>query len=204
MSSDVIQDLPQLTAKKLGKARELARNGKTVAALRLYQEVTRFDPRDGYAWLEYADVLTDLLRFREAFDAYQQALDYAPKDKRCFVFARVGILLEQSVGVVEAGEYYRQAVEPADEPAAWIHILYGKNLLVQGEHEKAESRLLRAAELESPERGEAYLNLAILYRATERYSDCEKMAKKLLAIEPANRDAKVLLESITPADRDGK
>ena len=191
------QELSQLTTRKLQRARYLASQGKTVAASLLYFEISRFDPSDGYVWLEYADLLTDLLRFQEAYEAYQKALDFAPDAKKCFVFARIGILLEQSTGIVEAGESYKLALESVDNPAPWIEILYGKNLLVQGRFEEAESRLQHAASTKSPERGEAYLNLAILYRATERYSDSRKMAMALLALEPDNIDAKTLLDSIS-------
>ena len=203
MKRSEAKSIPQLTKKKLEKARQLESQGNTTAAVRLYKEVTQFDPRDGYVWLKYADALTDLLRFKEAFGAYEQALEYAPSDKRCFVYARIAILKEQSTGHADAETYYRLAVGSIDQPEPWIEVLYGKNLLIQGKYEEAEAQLTSAAAKISQERGEAYLNLALLYRATEQYVDSRDMVMKLLSIEPGNSDAKKILRSIADDRQDG-
>lgn len=192
VSSESFKGVHQVTAKKLNNARYLTKEGKLVSGLKLYEEIIKFDPRDGYVWLEYADALTDLLRFREATDAYQQALNYAPVDRKCFVYARLGILSEQSTSIVEAGNYYKMAVDGLVEPTPWVEILYGKNLLLQGRYKEAENSLAHAAEIESPERTEAYLNLALLFRASARYDDAKEMVMKILSIDPRDRLAKEL------------
>lgn len=184
------------TKAKLRKARAYVGEGKLLLGAKLLEEIIAHDPQEGYAWLEYAEVQKELRKYGDSMKSFEQALTFAPEDRKAYVLARIAHLCELSMGPAYAKEYYDLALEAMPESVPWILILSGVNLTMMEEHDEAEKLFIAASSIDSDERGEAYLNLAYLYRSQGAYEKAKAAAQKSHSLDPSVPLAKEILHSI--------
>lgn len=192
----ILSNRADITSKKLKKAVDLVREGKLVVGHRLLSEVVDFDPKDGYALVELAGVLKDLGRFKQAWDAYEMALEFAPQNRRAHVLASLALIAEHTHGPETAAKYYESSIECLRQEVAWIHILAANNYFNLGQWDRAEVLYDRAVQVESDEKIEALTCLAILQRARGSYEKARKSAEEALKIDPTYDLAIEIIKSL--------
>lgn len=184
------------TKAKLRKAQALIGDGKLVLGAKLLEEILAHDPMEGFAWLEYGQVQKELHRYSDSMAAFEKALAAAPENRKAHVLANIGLLRELFVGPESAADYYAQAVQSMVETTPWILILSGANLMLLERHDDAEKLFLDASKIDCDEQGEAYLNLAYLYRSQGAFEEARKAASKALKLDPSEPLAEKVLLSI--------
>ena len=136
-----------------GRARSVRVSPKVLEALTFFDRAIEADPEDAESILAKADILTQVIpRPKEALallarlDADALIDRLSPPDRARADFLR-GLDLVALRQYGEAFAAFDKAMEAAPENAA-IPALYGKLLLNQGDHERAESLFARARAIE--------------------------------------------------------
>lgn len=83
-------------------------SGKLPDAIRVYKKLLLLKPTHYIAWNNYGTILRDLLRFEEALEAYQKALDHSPDNAGVlYLFATVFAMQKKKDKMME---YLKRAI----------------------------------------------------------------------------------------------
>jgi tetratricopeptide (TPR) repeat protein len=182
-----------------------------------FREIKRFDARDmvcctvelarrylaahpkhGVVWLYYADSLYAMARYPEALAALRRGLRLCPADKLHLVYCRFGHLHRQRGALRLAERWYRRAVDRSPSDATY-RIFLGAVLARAGRLQEAEAVHRRATRCKEGCIDEAFLNLGLVLRALERYSDARKCFQRALDIDPKYKEARKELSDVERA-----
>ncbi len=188
--------------KKLDELFKLAKEAfsdddRSLYIVEILSEYLKYRPNHGYAWTLYGESLGVIERYSEALDALKRALDLCPQNRLHLVLSRIAFICGKCLSPSEAESWYSRAIESAGpKPEGWILVLRGANLRLLEKYEEAESSLKMAVDLDTEEKAEAYVNLALLRRAQGRYEEAGEYSEKALQIEPDSEDAQKILRSL--------
>ena len=167
----------------------LAALGRTGDALRHSRRAVELRPREPGLIASLAERLRATGRLDEAIERHREALALAPDHRHALeglarALAEAG-RLEDALAVAER---FRRA---APDVAAG-HALTGELLALLRRHDAAILALIRAVEL-APERQDWWRNLARVCLTAMNLEVLERAARHLLALDPADAEAKVHL-----------
>ena len=152
-------------------------------------------PRDGLVWLYYAKSLRSMARYSEALSALRRATRWWPSARLAWVYNEFGRLYQARGAFRRAERWFRLAVE--QRPSDASHYIYlGGLLAIAGRLEEAEAVHRQGARCKEGCIDEALLNLGLVLRALERYSDARRCFQRALAIDPKYKDARQELSDI--------
>ncbi|HID99941.1 MAG TPA: tetratricopeptide repeat protein [Thiotrichaceae bacterium] len=153
-------------------------------------------PKQGPAWLLYGDALRIIGRAKQAMDALLTALELAPEKEKSYIYGRIGLLCQTHHSPAESEKWYKRATETETMPVAWLWILRAYNLTALEQYEKSLNCLQKATRLKSEERDEAFLNIALVFRAMGQYSQAIEALKQALEINPSYQEAQSVLNGL--------
>ena len=152
-------------------------------------------PDHGAAWFRYGISLYALARYSEALTALRRAARLCPPSKRHLVQYHFGHLYQQKGSYRRAEAWFRRAITscPSDSTS---YIYLGALLALEGRLSEAEVVHRQATLCKEGCIDEAFLNLGLVLRALERYSDARKCFQRALAIDPKYKKARKELPDI--------
>jgi tetratricopeptide (TPR) repeat protein len=185
---DQIEDLKH----QAKEAFELDRMASVVELLQCYLE---YFPNDDKAWFDYGDALRILGRKTAAEQALMKAVEMCPPKYAWIVQSRVGMLYNDKGAWTTAERWFSKALESEEaQKESWLWVLRGINFAEQELFDEAEA-CYQSAIIADGKFDEAYTNLALIYRAQERYEDATAAATTALKICPEDPAAEEALES---------
>jgi len=158
-------------------------------------------PSDYAGWIALADALWSLARYMEAKAALRTAERLVPPKSRYRAWEQWGHMYREMNDLRRAEKWYRKALRA--HRSARGHILLGATLARQGRRKQAERQHRAAIKAGTPGEpiDEAHVNLALMRRASEDYSDAAKHLREALKIDSSNEDARAVLRDVTRAMR---
>ncbi len=172
-------------ALKHQQAIQLARDGQNDAALPLLRELTQAYPGRQEYFYDYVAVLSWAERYQDALDQAQQLnLPEAP----VYVLESLGRAARGVGDTAQAVDYYRMAVQRAPDRIDSV-IGLAKSLTEQGRAQEAVA-LLKPLLQDRPTDSAAWEALAYVYTNDQRLFEALAAYDRLLAIQPANREAR--------------
>jgi tetratricopeptide (TPR) repeat protein len=171
-----------------------------LAVKRATQYLTQY-PEHGPAWHMLGVALTDLARYSEAEQALWNALRLCPRHLRCIPLCSMGHFHDARGELGRAVHWYQRAIDAAPNHASgYIHL--GGVLASQGRLREAEKVHRRATEIcDEGSIDEAYLNLALVLRAQERFDEAAVCLRQAIQIDPEYADAKKVLRDVERCQR---
>lgn len=153
-------------------------------------------PEHGPAWHMLGTALTELARYSEAEQALWNALRLCPPHMRRVPLCSMGHFHDARGELARAARWYQRAIDAAPNHAS-AHIFLGGVFARQGRLREAEEVHRRATE--TCDEGcidEAFLNLALVLRAQERFDEAAACLREAIRIDPEYADAKKVLRDI--------
>jgi tetratricopeptide (TPR) repeat protein len=196
-------NLPDLREAALQAERE----DRYVAAILLLEPYLRANPVDGFAWLTLAAVYKSVGRFRDAGEALQNALNYAPDAERWTVQARIAMLHTKCGRLEEAEEWFCRATSNEEaRKSGWPLILRGANLNTLERHDEAELILREAVHncSEDDELDEAHHNLGIALLGQRKYQEAKESFTNSLELDPTFKAGLLALKFLEGRDSAAK
>lgn len=152
-------------------------------------------PKHGAVWLYYADSLYAMARYTESLAALRRAIRLCPSKKLHLVYSRFGHLHRERGAFRVAERWYRRAVEASPSDATY-RIFLGALLARAGRLQEAEVVHRRATRCKEGCIDEAFLNLGLVLRALERYSEARKCFQRALELDPKYKHARKELTDV--------
>ena len=148
-------------------------------------------------WIEYARALTELSRFSEAENAFDQALQNCEDERQwqSIIYSSRGDLNKRRGNYAEAEKWYLKSIEATPEHI-WNHIFLGVVLFRRGDLKASEERQRTAIEIGGEETDEAYLNLGGVLMAQERYEEARECYLRAIELCPDYKQAKLRLRDV--------
>ena len=152
-------------------------------------------PDRGAGWMWYGISLYAMARYTEALAALRRAERLCPPDKLHLVQYHFARLYEQKGNYRRAETWFLKAISscPSD---AYCYIFLGALLAREGRLSEAEAMHRQATLCEHGCIDEAFLNLGLVLRAQERYSEALSCFQRALEIDPKYKDAKKELADV--------
>ncbi len=168
-------------------------NALTVKRARQY--LARY-PEHGPAWHMLGTALTDLARYSEAEQALWNALRLCPREMRRVPLCSMGHFHDARGKLARAARWYQRAIDAAPNHASG-YIYLGGVLARQGQLREAENVHRRATETcDDGCVDEAFLNLALVLRAQDRFDEAAACLREAIRIDPEYEDAKKVLRDV--------
>jgi tetratricopeptide (TPR) repeat protein len=152
-------------------------------------------PDRGRAWFEFGTAIYPVARYGEALSALRRALRLCPPKGRHVVQAHFGHLYTKKGEFRRAEAWFRKALAGDPRNATW-HVFLGALLAVSGRLKEAEAVHRKATRCSDGCIDEAYLNLGLVLRAQQRYSEAHACFQKALKITPGYKEARRQLEDM--------
>lgn len=155
-------------------------------------------PTEDIIWLHYARSLSQLSRFSEAENAFDQAFtqsDKRDKPLHSIIFSSRGELNQRRGTYAEAEEWYLKAVE-TNPKVTGNRIFLGVLTFRRGDLKLAEQRLREAVECGGDEEDEAHYNLGGVLMAQERYEEAQQCYQRAIELCPNYKQAKLRLRDV--------
>jgi tetratricopeptide (TPR) repeat protein len=166
-----------------------------LAVKRARQYLAKY-PEHGPAWHMLSVALTDLARYSEAEQALWNALRLCPRHLRRIPFCSMGHFHDGRGELGRAARWYQRAIDAAPTHAAG-YIYLGGLLARQGKLREAEKIHRQATE--TCDEGcldEAFLNLALVLRAQDRFDEAAVCLREAIRIDPDYCDAQTVLRDV--------
>jgi tetratricopeptide (TPR) repeat protein len=194
--------MPKLDRLQLWKMLLLAWDQGPAQQFEMATLYTRRFPRRVEGWVVLAEGLAGTARYREAEAALRKADRCLLPEQRWHIAIQWGHLYREKHDLKRAERWYRKAV--ALNPITGNHIFLGATLAKQGRFAEAKRHHRRAIQVaktphEKDLASEAYLNLAVIYRAERRYREAVASLKKAIQIDPRYKDARDALKDVEQA-----
>jgi len=145
-------------------------------------------PDHGAAWFRYGISLYAVARYSEALAALRRAARLCPPNKLHLVQYHFGHLYQQRGSYRRAEPWFRRAIASCPSHST-SYIYLGALLALEGRLAEAEVVHRQATLCKEGCIDEAFLNLGLVLRALERYSDTRKCFQRALAIDPKYKEA---------------
>jgi tetratricopeptide (TPR) repeat protein len=155
----------------------------------------------GPVWHMLGVALTDLARYSEAEQALWNALRLCPHHLRSIPLCSMGHFHDGRGELARAARWYERAIDARPNHASG-YIYLGGVLARQGRLREAERIHRRATEIcDEGCIDEAFLNLALVLRAQERFDEAAACLREAIRIDPEYADAKVVLRDVERCQR---
>jgi len=169
--------------------------GLPALAVTRAREFLRDHPECGPAWKILGSALIDMGRHAEAEGALKRAIALCPLDKVWIPLAEMGHLHKARGEFWGAASWYGQAIKSVPDEASG-HIGLGGILARFGRLQEAEEAHRAATCCTRGRRDEAYLNLALVLRAQQRYEEAAACLEQALKLDPKYAAAKKALRDV--------
>lgn len=150
-------------------------------------------PKDGFGWLHYGSVQTDLFQYAAAERALRRALKLIPEKALVSAYAQMGHIFKKKGDYKQAAFWYRKAVKQKTQDATY-HIFLADNAFNFGFLKSAEKHFRNALKCSQGSIDEAYFNLGGILLGRRNYLEAIKCYKEALKIDPKYQIAKERLE----------
>ena len=152
-------------------------------------------PDRGAAWLCFGVSLYAVARYTEALTALRRAARLCPPKYIHLVQYHFGHLYKQKGNYRRAETWFRKAIAscPSDADS---YIFLGGLLARDGRLSESEATHRKGTLCEQGCIDEAFLNLGLVFRAQERYSEALSCFQRALAIDPEYKEAKKQLSDV--------
>jgi tetratricopeptide (TPR) repeat protein len=158
-------------------------------------------PDHGPAWHILGVALTDLARYSEAEQALWNALRLCPRHLRRVPMCSMGHFHDARGELARAARWYQRAIDAAPNHAAG-YIFLGGVLARQGRLREAEKVHRQATETcDEGSIDEAFLNLALVLRAQDRFDEASACLREAIRIDPKYADARKVLDDVKRCQR---
>ena len=157
-------------------------------AVFLCREYLKREPNSGIAWGTLGWLLYEMARYEEARAALEEALKHPPllpslPDFRwTYPLYKMGHLYRARGRYAEAAVWYHRGIELEPNDATG-YIFLGAVLAKSGDFAGAEEQHRKAIRCEDGCIDEAYLNLGLVLRAQERFSEAAECLRKSLELD---------------------
>jgi tetratricopeptide (TPR) repeat protein len=152
-------------------------------------------PDHGAAWYQVGKALLRLARHEEAEQALAKAIELCPEGHLQIPFAAMGELFKFSGDYERAEHWYRRAIDAApDDTQGYIYL--GGMLARLGRLIEAEEVHRQGIQCSRGYIDEAYLNLGLVLRARERFSEAAECFREAIRLDPEYRAAKQALRDV--------
>ena len=165
------------------------------STLELSRRYLAAHPKSWFILYYYACSLHEMARYSESLAALRRAARLCPPRQLCFIYSRFGRIHHKRGALRLAERWYRRAI--AHSPSEGSHYVYlGVFLARTGRLQEAEAVHRRATRCKKGCIDEAFLNLGLVLRALERYSDARKCFLRALEIDPKYKEARKALSDV--------
>jgi tetratricopeptide (TPR) repeat protein len=162
--------------------------GKRASALELCRDLLRDFPDYTIGRVLHGVILYELARYQEAEQVLREAIRSIPLERLQHGYTHLGHLHRESGHYDEAEKWYRKALELGPDDAG-RHIFLGILLAKRGDLSGAEECHRMGTRCSKGCVDEAYLNLGLVLRAQERYTEALECFKNALKLTPDYEDA---------------
>lgn len=167
--------------------------GQVAVMAELCRKHVRKFPKDGFGWLHYGSVQTDLFHYAMAERALRHAIKLVPEKALAGAYARMGHLFKKKGDYKEAAFWYRKAVKRKSQDATY-HIFLADNAFNFGFLKQAEKHFRAALNCSEGAVDEAYFNLGGILLGRRNYPEAVKYYREALRIDPKYKIAKERLD----------
>jgi len=154
-----------------------------------------YHPNHGPTWLVLGIALVELARYEEAEAALRKAVKLCPPDRASIPLGHMGHLFREQGAFDRAAEWYRKASEAAPTDSTG-YIYLGGALAKAGRLREAEEVHRAAIECVEGCIDEAFLNLGLVLRAQERFTEAAECFREAIHLDPAYHAAKKALRDV--------
>ncbi|HUE71375.1 MAG TPA: tetratricopeptide repeat protein [Pirellulaceae bacterium] len=174
------------------KLKKEIESGHPAAAILLGYRLVRRFPEFGPGWLFLGQQLCELARYEEAEGALLRALELMAKENRWGVLKLLGDLFREAGNYAKSADWYRKQTEEFPHDATG-YIMLGAVLAKSGQFDEAATMHRRGTQCEIGAIDEAHLNLGLVLRAQERFSEAAECFREAIRRDHDYEDAKVAL-----------
>ena len=160
--------------------------------LLLCREYLRHDQRRWIVWHDLGSALWQMARYREALRALRNALALCPEGSRWYVHAEIGRLYKRWGKYRTAARWFQKMIDARPDEATG-YIYRGAALARLGDLCEAEEMHRAATSCKEGCIDEAYLNLGLVLRAQERFSEAADAFRAALELTPDYEEARAEL-----------
>ena len=190
------EDRAQALLEKVYNARDA---GHYAYGLELSRDLSRTDPDYCFGSFYQGLFLLYLNRYREAENLFRIAISQSDSERfHNFCYTQLGHLYTESKSFDLAEECYLQAIRLAPNDADG-YISLGIMFLRIGDRDRAESTYWQATTCPDGVLSEAYLNLGLLLRGSDRLEEALECASQSIKLQPDYAEAAVLKEDLEMA-----
>ena len=159
------------------------------------REILTHKPNDALTLLRLGRALAATARYGEAESTLYKSLELCRSQNKHVVYVELGNLFQYQGANHTAAEWFQKAVnkKPDDSDAC---IFLGAALARDGRLEEAEAAHRMATQCSEGCIDEAYLNLALVLLARERYQEARACLERSLEIDPDYKEARSCLDDI--------
>jgi len=150
------------------------------------------------AYIDYAEALMQLARYKEAEKALEKAISVCPKDKLFVPYAQMGHLNNFRGDYLNAAKWFTKCNKKLPNDATG-YIYKGSALAKCGKLKNAENAHRKAIQCSEGCIDEAYLDLGYVLRAQEKYTEALSCFTKALEIDPKYKEAKRAIKDVEKA-----
>ncbi len=167
--------------------------GQAAVVVELCKKHLRKFPKDGFGWLYYGMVQTDLFRYAVAERALRRGITCCPKNVLLTGYTRLGNLFREKGNYKRATAWYRRAMKQKPQDATY-HIFLADNAFKFGFLKQAEKHFRNALKCTEGNVDEAYFNLGGILLGRREYPEAIKCYREALKIDPKYQIARKRLE----------
>jgi tetratricopeptide (TPR) repeat protein len=153
-------------------------------------------PTYGPVWYQLGQALRDIARYEEAEAALQKAIEFCPPEKLWCPYGAMGHLFKALGDYGRAAKWYERTIDVAPDDADG-YIYLGGILALQGRLAEAEAVHRKATRRTQGCLDEAFLNLGLVLRAQERFTEAAECFEEAIRRDPDYRDAKKALRDVS-------
>jgi tetratricopeptide (TPR) repeat protein len=162
--------------------------GEHAHALELSRELLQSFPDYDIGWLLQGIILSELARYDEAEQVLHEAIQGLSPEHLHHGYVHLGHLYRERGDYDHAEKWYRKAIA-LDPDNAGRHVFLGALQARRGDFSGAEASHRTATRCSEGAVDEAYLNLGLVLRAQERYSEALACFESALRLTPDYREA---------------
>jgi tetratricopeptide (TPR) repeat protein len=189
---------PELKEVQLQTARTLMTMQRFADAEPYCRQAIKLDPYLADAHAQLGCILSETGRLEEAKAECVKAMKLDPKLALAH-FNMAGVYVKQE-NFERAAEEYRKAIAINGDFSTWNNL--GNSLLRLGKFQEAEKSYLESIKL-SPDRSDAYYNMAISLEQQGRRAEAIDAIRKALALSPENKDIRRYMDLLTSKPSQG-
>lgn len=173
-------------------------HGEHAYALELSRELLQRFPDFAVGQVLQGVILYELARYDEAEQVLNAAIQDLPPEQLQHGYVHLGHLHRERGDYLGAETWYRKAAELAPDHAG-PHVFLGALLARRGDFRGAEAAYRKATRCSKGAVDEAYLNVGLVLRSQERYTEAQECFNKALELTPDYSEAAIAKADIEKA-----